>query len=449
MAKSHVLVVGEDRSISEWLYRYLRRNGHELLVAHTAHEAAQCLRTEPVDLVIADLDSPNADVFDLLQRVRRTSEAAPVIVLAEIGGIDKAVEAIKQGAETFLVKPLDPQQLQQRVGHILAGRAQEQRSWRRPSTLAEELGGRPIIGRSQKIREILQLVHQVAPSNATVLIMGESGTGKELIAEAIHRHSRRSGGPLIKFSCASLAESIIESELFGHERGAFTGAVTQKKGLFEVANRGTIFLDEVGDMTPHTQARLLRVLQEGEFQRVGGTVTIKVDVRVIAATNSDLFSLVTEKRFRQDLYYRLNVVPIEIPALRERREDIPLLVEHFLDKYTRENHRPAMSISPKAMELLMRYDWPGNVRELENCIERCVVLSRTPVIEPSQLPPAILNHRDRGRIIIPVGVSMEEIKKEAILRTLEAASGNKTRAARMLGIGVRTIHAKLKEYGLQ
>jgi two-component system response regulator HydG len=291
----------------------------------------------------------------------------------------------------------------------------------------------------------------VAPSDATVLIMGESGTGKEVVANAIHHNSPRAGQPFIKVSCAALPEALLESELFGHERGAFTGAVTRREGRFQLAHRGTIFLDEVGEMNPALQTKLLRVLQEKEFEPVGSARTIKVDIRVIAATNKDLTKEVREGRFREDLYYRLNVVPVTMPPLRERKEDIPPLADHFLAVYREKNRKPLKGISGKALDLLVRYDWPGNIRELENCIERAVIMAKEEMITPVDFPPQIQKlsgEKETGGFAIPYGISLEAMERELIVKTLAETGGNRTRASEILGINRRTLQNKLKEYGI-
>jgi two-component system response regulator HydG len=308
-----------------------------------------------------------------------------------------------------------------------------------------------IIGKSQKMKDLFDLLAQVAPTDATVLILGESGTGKELVANSIHHNSRRASQPFIKVSCAALPETLLESELFGHEKGAFTGAIARREGRFQLAHRGTIFLDEVGEMSPATQTKILRVLQEKEFEPLGGTRTVKVDVRVIAATNKDLASEVKEGRFREDLYYRLNVVPVSIPPLRTRKDDIPALAAHFLNFYREKNQKELKEVSPKALDLLIRYDWPGNIRELENCLERAVIMARGEVIAPMDLPPqiqALSSEKGEPGVHFPSGISLQEAERALILKTLEDTGGNRSRAAEILGINRRTLQIKLKEYGI-
>ena len=336
--------------------------------------------------------------------------------------VKTAVEALKAGAFDYLTKPLDIEELK-----ILIEKAMDHYHLRAENlVLKERLGDRfdfaRIIAASPKMKTLLETLAMVAPSDATVLIMGESGTGKEVVANAIHHNSPRAGEPFIKVSCAALPETLLESELFGHEKGAFTGAVARREGRFQLAHRGTIFLDEVGEMSPAIQTKLLRVLQEKEFEPLGSARTIKVDIRVIAATNRDLDREVKEGRFREDLYYRLNVVPLTLPPLRERREDIPLLADHFLALYREKNRKPVRDISGKALDLLVRYDWPGNIRELENCIERAVILSRDEVLVPADLPPQIRmlsREEEKDAFAIPAGMSLEEVERALIVKTLE------------------------------
>jgi two-component system response regulator HydG len=359
--------------------------------------------------------------------------------------------ALKAGAFDYLTKPLDVEELK-----ILVQKALELYHLREENiALRERLGDRfdfsKIIGRSRKMKEVLDTLSLVAPTDATVLILGESGTGKELIANAIHQNSPRASQPFVKVACGALPETLLESELFGHERGAFTGAIARREGRFQVAHRGSIFLDEVGEMSPTTQMKLLRVVQEKEFEPLGSTRTMKVDVRVIAATNKDLEKEVKEGRFREDLFYRLNVVPVSLPPLRERKEDIPALAAHFFTIYREKNRKALQAISGKAMDLLMRYDWPGNIRELENCIERAVIMARGEIIAPADLAANIQvlsNGGEAQGLAFPSGISLQEVEKALILRTLEDTGGNRTRAAEILGINRRTLQNKLKEYDI-
>jgi two-component system response regulator HydG len=372
-------------------------------------------------------------------------------MMTAYASVKTAVEALRAGAFDYLTKPLDIEELK-----ILVEKALEHYHLREENlTLKERLGDRfdfsKIIGKSTKMKELFELLSQVAPTDATVLILGESGTGKELVANALHHNSARSGAPFIKVACAALPETLLESELFGHERGAFTGAVARREGRFQAAHGGSIFLDEVGEMSAATQAKLLRVLQEKEFEPLGSSRTIKVDVRVIAATNKDLAGEVREGRFREDLYYRLNVVPVLLPPLRERKEDIPALALHFFSIYREKNRKELKEISGKALDLFIRYDWPGNIRELENCIERSVIMARGEVVAPADLPPhiqALAQEKQDQNISFPAGISLAEVEKALILKTLEDTGGNRSRAAEILGINRRTLQIKLKEYGV-
>jgi len=391
------------------------------------------------------------DGIETLTEIRKISPFVPVLMMTAYSSVKTAVEALKAGAFEYLTKPLDIEELK-----ILIEKALEHYHLREENlVLKERLGDRfdfsRIIGRSPRMKEFFETLSLVAPTGATVLILGESGTGKELVANSIHQNSPRASQPFIKVSCAALPETLLESELFGHEKGAFTGAIARREGRFQLAHRGTIFLDEVGEMNAATQTKILRVLQEREFEPLGGSRTIKADVRVIAATNKDLEKEVKEGRFREDLFYRLNVVALFIPPLRDRKEDVPALATHFFALYREKNKKALREISGKAMDLLMRYDWPGNIRELENCIERAVIMARGEVIAPADLPPA-LQVLSRGKedlgIQFPSGANLQEVERALILKTLEDTDGNRSRAAEILGINRRTLQNKLKEYGI-
>ncbi|MBU2054733.1 MAG: sigma-54 dependent transcriptional regulator, partial [Proteobacteria bacterium] len=403
------------------------------------------------DVVLLDIRMTVMDGIEALTEIRKISPLVPVLIMTAFASVKTAVEALKAGAFDYLTKPLDIEELK-----ILIEKALEHYHLRAENlVLKERLGDRfdfsRIIGRSPKMKTLLDTLAMVAPTDATVLIMGESGTGKEVAANAIHHNSPRAGQPFVKVSCAALPETLLESELFGHEKGAFTGAVSRREGRFQLAHRGTIFLDEIGEMSPALQAKLLRVLQEKEFEPLGSDRTAKVDIRVIAATNRDLEKDVREGRFREDLYYRLNVVPIVMPPLRERREDIPLLAEHFLTLCREKNRKAVKGISGKALDALVRYDWPGNIRELENSIERAVIMAREDVIGTADFPPQIRKlSRDEGKdgFGIPDGVSLAEMERALIIKTLAETGGNRTRAAEILGINRRTLQNKLKEYRL-
>jgi DNA-binding NtrC family response regulator len=446
MEKKMILIVEDDPTVGESLRLLLKKKGHEILLASNGKEALQLFRHKVVDLVITDVVMPRMDGIELLEAVKGLRPETEVIVISAQGTIEKAVQAMKLGAFDFIEKPINP-----RVISLLVERALEKqtlilqnRDLR--SRLEDKFHFKNIIGRSEKMVKIFELIHHIAPYDSSVLIIGESGTGKELIANAIHYNSPRASMPFIKVSCASLSEGIIESELFGHEKGAFTGAIASRKGRFELAHQGTLFLDEVEDIPPATQIKLLRVLQEGEFERVGGNKTIKVNIRIIAASNRDLQEAVKRGAFREDLYYRLNVVNIKLPALRDRRDDIPFLVNFFIEKYNKKYQMKVKGISQKAMNLLTDYEWTGNVRELENAMESILVINSPGVVDIQHLPQEIRDVKERPEVIpIKIGTSLEEVEKELLIQTLKATKGNKRKAARLLGINVRTIHRKIED----
>lgn len=428
-----VLVVDDEPSICRSLSMVLERFGFEVRTATDGHEALKSFRREPSDLVIADLKMPGISGLELLKEVKRLSPATPVVLLTAFGTVEVAVQAMKEGAFDFLQKPFDVEQLKDVLSRAL-----------RP----KEKDGveRTIIAKSKRMLELLDIAREAAQSVAPVLITGESGTGKELLARYIHAQGQRKEGPFVAVNCAAIPEGLLESELFGYERGAFTGAVGQKKGKFELAHKGTLLLDEISEMPVSLQAKLLRVLQEGEVDRVGGTRPVKVDVRPIATSNRDLLQMIKEGKFREDLYFRLNVIHLEIPPLRERTEDIPLLAQYFLERYSKLNGRPVRELSPRAMKALMEYHWPGNVRELENVIHRAVLFSRGERIEEKDLRlEGGLTHQGTGK---PLDFNLREAEKRLILMALERTKGNRTEAARLLGVSVRTVRNKIKEYGL-
>jgi two-component system response regulator HydG len=429
---------------------------HEVRLADDFEAGLEALRNETFDLVLTDVVLPGGrDGLDLLPEARRLQPGAPVVVMTAYGTIEKAKRALREGAYDFLEKPLDLPRLRAIVESAL--RARE--GGRDSEGLRESLSREGVwkkegfVGESPAVREIFRTVAKVAPTNATVLLLGESGTGKELVAKALHDVSSRSRGPFVVVNCAALPEGLLESELFGHVKGSFTGAVADRQGRFEAADRGTLFLDEVGDIPTHTQVKLLRVLQTREVERVGDQRPIRVDVRLVAATNADLEARVKKGTFREDLYFRLKVVTIRLPALRERRSDVRLLAEHFRKEYSSRHGRTTTGFTTEAMRLLSQYDFPGNVRELENLVEAAVVLSDGPEIGAPALPPEVGGgHRDEDLpesdvIRIPAGTPLPEAEKTLILDTLRRTGGNKTAAARILRIGLRTLYRKLDEYG--
>lgn len=446
MEQKTILIVEDDPRVGESLRLLLKKKGYSTLLASNGKEGLQLFRQEMVDLVITDVVMPKMGGLELLEAVKALRPETEVIVISAQGTIEKAVQAMKLGAFDFIEKPINP-----RVISLLVERALEKQTLTLQnrdlrSQLEDRFHFKNIIGRSEKMVKIFDLIRHIAPYDSSVLIIGESGTGKELIANAIHYNSPRAAMPFIKVSCASLSEGIIESELFGHEKGAFTGAIASRKGRFELAHEGTLFLDEVEDIPLSTQIKLLRVLQEGEFERVGGNKTIKVNIRIIAASNRDLQEAVRNSTFREDLYYRLNVVNIKIPALRERKEDIPFLVQFFIEKFNKKYQMNVRGVSQRAMGLLMDYSWSGNVRELENTIESSLVVHTPEVLDIPHLPQEIREFKQEQEFIpIKIGTPLEEVERELLLQTLKATRGNKQRAAKLLGINVRTIHRKLEE----
>lgn len=448
-----VLIVDDERNIRSGLSIAFEDEDFDTLEAENGEVAWNIINKKSVDLVITDLRMPVLSGYDLLKRISSTFPTLPVIVLTGHGTIEDAVKAMQDGAIDFFTKPVD-------LDHIIltARKAlqnskileQNRRLTEEITTLKQKVQARgTIIGKSEKLTKMMSLIEQVAPTRASVLVTGESGVGKELVADALHRLSDRKDGPFIKVHCASLSSNLLESELFGHEKGAFTGAISQKKGRFELADGGTIFLDEIGEIDSATQVKILRVLQEREFERVGGTETIKVDVRIVAATNRDLLDEVKKGNFREDLYYRLNVVHIEVPPLRERKEDIPLLMSSFLEEFNREDKRTIEGFSPAARKAMYAYSWPGNIRQLRNTIESAVVTCRGKVIDTGDLPEQIVAENRAGEVSIRLGVTLSEAEKTVIMSTLDFCEGNKTKASEMLGIGRKTLHRKLEEYNVE
>ena len=447
----HLILVAEDDSPTrESLRRAMTKAGYRTLTAADGAGALAILKSESVDVLLTDLKMPGVDGMTLLDRVRADFPETAVIILTGFATVGLAVEAMKKGAYDFLTKPIDLDKLELLLCHALDARRLTQENRELRLRLRETSSLKQMLGRSAAMQRLREAIQQVAATDAAVLILGESGTGKELTSHAIHYGGRRAERPFVKVSCAALPEGLLESELLGHERGAFTGARDRRKGRFELADGGTLFLDEVGDLSPQTQAKLLRVLQEREFERVGGTETIRVDVRLITATNRDLEGLVAEGNFREDLYYRLNVVPIRMPPLRERVEDIPLLAAHFLGSRAERWGKPVPDVTPEALALLCRYRWPGNVRELQHVVESTLVFSKGGPIAAGDLPPAI---RGDERAPDPAephsGATLRDLERQAIARTLVATSGNRRKAAEILGVGLKTLYRKIQEFHLQ
>jgi nitrogen regulation protein NR(I) len=462
---AHVLIVDDEMNIRRVLAAMLKREGYEATTSADGEQALAVLAKTPVDVVVTDLIMPRMGGMDLLKRVAADFPDVPVIVITAHGSVDSAVAALKAGAFDYITKPFEQEELKK----VIAKAARAHDLERQNVHLTPGESDRPpLVGESPAMQAVHEMVARVADSPSTVLITGESGTGKELIAKALHKGSTRRDKPLIKVNCAAIPKDLVESELFGYERGAFTGAVGSKPGRFELADGGTLFLDEIGEVPVEMQVKLLRALQESEFERVGGIKTIHVDVRLVAATNRDLKALITEGRFREDLYYRLAVVPIALPPLRDRREDIPPLVAHFIDKYDQRLGKRVEGIEPEALELLMGYAWPGNIRELENLMERSVLFADGPTILASALPDALrergvhaptpaLGVAQLGGLPSPGGASMKEIvrhaqaelEKELIVHALEETGGNVTRAAKRLQISRKSLQVKMKELGLR
>jgi len=450
MEPLRIVIVDDEASQRELIGGFLQKQGHEVLLAGGGAEALQQVRELQVDLVLSDCRMPGMSGPELLREIRAVNPEVPLILMTAYGTVETAVQAMRDGASDYLTKPLDLEELTLRIARVTeqARLKSDVRDLRQQLVERHRLEG--IIGESGRMQEVLGLVRRVAPSDATVLIRGESGTGKELIARAIHYHSARASGSLVSLNCAALPEHLLESELFGHERGAFTGAVAQRKGRFELAQGGSIFLDEIGDLSPALQVKLLRILQERQFERVGGTKTLTVDVRVLAATHRDLERALREGTFREDLYYRLNVVTIQIPPLRERREDIPPLLDHFLKKFAEKNRRDVTGLTAAARDALMKYDYPGNVRELENIVERAVLLCRGRVIDLPDLPATLRPGERAGAEAEPRNLPevLAGIERQAIRAALERCHAVQTQAAADLGISERVLRYKMKKYGL-
>ncbi|MGA2975600.1 MAG: sigma-54 dependent transcriptional regulator [Spirochaetia bacterium] len=446
--KLTILVADDEKNIREGLREALLLDGYEVAAAADGQEAWETVNRGEIDLLITDLKMPRLSGEELLKRVTSHFPALPVIILTGHGTIESAVQAMHDGAYDFLTKPVNLDRLSLLVKRALANRELALQNRAMQEELERRSGFASIIGRSAEMKQVFEMVRQVAPSRSSVLITGESGSGKEMIAEALHYNSPRKDKPFIKLHCAALTESLLESELFGHEKGAFTGAIARKRGRFELAHLGSLFLDEIGEINQNVQIKLLRVLEEKKFERVGGEETIEVDVRLIAATNRNLKDAIAAGAFREDLYYRLNVVNIHIPPLRERKEDIPLLTAAFLKEFAQENGKLIEGIDPKARLALYNYSWPGNVRQLRNSIESAVVLSKTPTITMDDLPPNIRGEPGGDSLRLSVGASLADMEKEVIRSTLVREGGNKSRTAEILGIGRKTLHRKIEEYGL-
>lgn len=445
--KFTLLVIDDEKNIREGLAADFEMDGYDVKIAANGDEGLEFLSKGDIDLVITDLRMPGTSGEDVLKKVTREMPGIPVIVLTGHGSIDAAVSAMQNGAYDFLTKPLNLEHLELVVKRALKGR---ELSLQHQELLSEvkSKSSDNMIGKSPSLQKVNNLINKVADSKISILITGESGVGKEVVADAIQQKSSRRDKPFIKVHCAALSESLLESELFGHEKGAFTGAETLHKGKFELADGGTIFLDEIGEINPGVQVKLLRVLQEKKFERVGGEKTIEVDVRVISATNKTLEDEVKQKHFREDLYFRLKGIEIMVPPLRERKDDIPLLLNNFLLKYNKENNKNIKGFSNSAKNILFNYNWPGNVRELQHCVESAVVMASGDEIQAEDLTIKLEDKKNSSGILVPYGISLEDAEKMIILENLESNNGNKTKTADILKIGRKTLHRKLNEYGL-
>jgi two-component system response regulator HydG len=450
--KNTILVVDDDLAHRTMLRTLLGGWGYDVAEADDGQSAVEAVHKHPFDLILMDIRMIRVSGLEALVEIKRFNPAIPVVIMTAYASVETAVKALKEGAYDYLTKPLDFDELKIIMERAMEHRRlQEENRYLRES-LASQFDRRNLIGQSGPMTRLMETVAQVAPSEATVLITGESGTGKEMIAGAIHFNSRRKEGPFVKINCAAITETLLESELFGHEKGAFTGAERRKEGKFRQADRGSIFLDEVSETSLAMQVKLLRVLQEREIVRVGGEEVIKIDVRVIAATNKELIREIQAGRFREDLYYRLNVVTLHVPPLRERREDIPLIAQYFLTLFAEKNHKNIKGFAPRAMDRLLKYNWPGNVRELMNAVERGVVLSRSEYLDEEEFSLILQDHPRSAETPAPQittsAPSLDAVEKETILKALETSGGNKSEAARRLGITRRTLHLKLKKYGM-
>jgi DNA-binding NtrC family response regulator len=440
------MVVDDEKNIREGLADSLLMEGYEVVTCADGDEAYKRFEKGDIDLIITDLKMPGMSGEEFQKRVNVESPGLPVIILTGHGTVETAVSAMRNGAYDFMTKPPNIDHLAMLVKRALQSRELALAKDGLEAELDRKNRFKKMIGQSASIRQVFDLISRVAPSKANVLITGESGVGKELVADAVHELSPRKDKPFIEVHCAALASNLLESELFGHEKGAFTGAVSRKRGRFELANEGTLFLDEIGEIDQNIQVKLLRVIQEKKFERVGGEETLEVDVRIVAATNKDLKALVEKGAFREDLYFRLNVVNINVPPLRERKDDIPLLMNAFLKEYAQENGKAVDGFDEKARAAIYGYLWPGNIRELRNCVESAVVMAKGGTITEADLPPTVRQSSGEGFISIPVGVSLEEAQKLVVLGTLNYLEGNKTKTAEALNIGRKTLHRRLEEY---
>ncbi|MEW6456571.1 MAG: sigma-54 dependent transcriptional regulator [Acidobacteriota bacterium] len=447
--KVNILIADDEAIMRNTMSDWLKEKGYNVIVAANGKDAIEKIRLESFNVAFIDLKMPGKDGLEVLQAIKKINPGVAVIIMTAYATIETAIKAMREGAYNYLIKPFSLDEIELTVKTIVKYQQLEAENIQLRQQLEDRYSLKNIVGKSHQMKKILELVENIADSNATVLIQGASGTGKEVIARAIHQKSQRWNKPFIAANCAAIPRELLESELFGHEKGAFTGAIYTKKGRFELANGGTLFLDEIGDMSLETQIHLLRVLQEREFRRVGGSELIKIDIRIITSSNKNLEEAVKNGTFREDLFYRLNVIPIYLPELKERKEDIPLLVDHFLTKYSLESGRDKKSISPAAMNLLMEYEWPGNIRELENMIERLVILCKDKIIKPEDLPPTIIEKTKMESNMPSLKKSLNEIEKDYISNILNENNWNISKSARILGVERLTLYNKIKKYKLK
>jgi DNA-binding NtrC family response regulator len=450
LLEKRILVVDDDSLMKDFLKETLSRSDYMVDLASSGDEALDKLKQREYDVIVSDIRMPKLGGMELLKAAKENSPDIKVVMMTAYGTVENAVEAMKLGAFDYIMKPFSADEIELVVRNAFEYKKLLVENRMLKTEVAGKYRFQNIIGKSPQMQKIFEMVDMIADSRSSIFLAGESGTGKELIAKAIHYNSPRKDGPFIKINCAALPEGLVESELFGHEKGAFTGAIRQTRGRFEMADGGTLLLDEISEIPPGLQAKLLRVLQEREFERVGSGFPIQVDVRIISTSNKNLEEEIKKGKFREDLFFRLNVIPIHFAPLRERKEDIPLLAEHFLQKYNQENNKSVEGISEKVYQLFMDYHWPGNVRELENYIERAVVTTKNKILTPADFPPDLFfkkaEYDDSG---LKVGCTIADMEKSLILKTLDAYAGNKTKAAEVLGVSSRTLRNKLKEYGVK
>ena len=452
MKKPAILLIDDDKNTANGLKKILLQDGYDTSCVYTGNEALNLIDTNHFDIVITDMKLPDISGFSIIEKVKKKDADIPVIMITAFSSLQTAIDAMKKGADDYLTKPVNIDELELILKKIWEKQLLIFQNRELRQKLNDKYGFSGLIGNTPEMQFVFKTITEVAPAAATVLIYGETGTGKELVAHAIHYNSDRQNKPFVALHCASLSEGVLESELFGHEKGAFTGAVSERRGRFELADGGSLFLDEIGELNSHVQIKLLRVLETGCFERVGGEKTLESDVRIIAATNKNLEEEIKEGRFREDLYYRLNVINLVLPPLRERREDIGLLTDSFLVKYAAKNKKDIKGFSAQSARILSNYDWPGNVRELENAVERAVVMARNEFIEPDNLPSNLsqsLRKAKKDTFRIPSGTTMKEIEKKVILDTLQTTNGSKSKAAKVLGISTRKIEYKIKEWATE